>query len=64
MTDCDRCIHWSVCSCYNLRDRITQRYDYYCAEFKDCSEWLHVPCKVGDTVILIREEAEKALGKG
>lgn len=50
MTDCDQCVHWCVCSCYNLRDRITQRYDYCCAEFKDCSEWLHLPCKVGDIV--------------
>lgn len=43
MKICDNCLHCKVC---------TQHYAniHNCADFADRSEWVHLPCKVGDTV--------------
>lgn len=50
LSDCEQCIHFCVCSCYSPRDRLTKKYDYCCAEFEGCTEWFHLPCRVGDIV--------------
>ena len=43
MKICDNCLHCKVC---------TQHYADIrnCADFADRSEWVHLPCKVGDKV--------------
>lgn len=43
---CKDCLHYEVCDCAG-------EYQYpqgYCKLFKDKSEWVHLPCKVGNTV--------------
>ena len=43
---CKDCLHYEVCDCAG-------EYQYpqgYCKFFKDKSEWVHLPCKVGNTV--------------
>lgn len=39
--NCKDCIHYEACYYHDF---------YECGWFKDKSEWVHLPCKVGDTV--------------
>ena len=57
---CKDCLHYEACNntYNNLRtdigwDTNFDDEDYamtYCDNFTDCSEWVHLPCKVGDTI--------------
>ena len=51
---CEDCIHFEVC-CY------VDRGLPICDSFKDKSKFIELPCSVGDTVFITREEAEKKL---
>lgn len=48
---CKDCMHYEVCESYSKRESLST---VYCAEectgFTDKSEWVHLPCKVGDTI--------------
>ena len=59
MATCAECVHVEVCSKKNLHVavgmNITPRFKYErieqeCDDFKDCSRFVELPCKVGDTV--------------
>ena len=56
MKTCEDCIHYDIClgAFGVLVNRI-------CDSFKDKSKFIELPCSVGDTVFLTREEAEKKL---
>ena len=45
MTRCDTCLHRNVCDNVLESDALD-----CCGEYKNESEWVHLPCKVGDTV--------------
>lgn len=47
---CKDCLHYVVCS-YYTHDPI----GVPCSEFVDKSEWVHLPCKVGDTAYFVTE---------
>ena len=57
--NCKDCLHYDVCESYSKRESIAT---LYCAEecpgFTDKSEWVHLPCKVGDTVYEITTSEE------
>lgn len=40
---CKDCLHYEACFDY-------EEYASSCKNFTDRSEWVHLPCKVGDTV--------------
>lgn len=48
---CKDCLHYEICDAYSPRDSYAT---LHCAEecvcFTDRSEWVHLPCKVGDIV--------------
>mgnify|MGYP006899736958 CR=1 FL=1 len=47
--NCRDCLHYEVCANHYTRSTL----DYIhgeCENFTDRSEWVHLPCKVGDTV--------------
>lgn len=48
--NCKDCLHYEVCESYSKRESLAT---LYCAEecpgFTDKSEWVYLPCKVGDT---------------
>ena len=50
---CKDCLHYEVCESYSKRESLAT---LYCAEecpgFTDKSEWVHLPCKVGDTMFI------------
>lgn len=61
MASCKDCVHVEVCSKKNLHVavgmNITPRFKYErieqeCDDFKDCSRFVELPCKVGDKVYL------------
>ena len=45
MADCKNCLHYEVCG-YALNSKTIYECDY----FTDSSEWVHIPCKVGDSI--------------
>ena len=49
--NCKDCLHFDVCESYSKRESLAT---LYCAEecpgFTYKSEWVHLPCKVGDVV--------------
>lgn len=49
MKICDNCLHCKVCTQYYADIR-------NCADFADRSEWVHLPCKVGDKTFLLLEK--------
>ena len=53
---CKDCIHYDIClgAFWALVGRV-------CDSFKDKSKFIELPCSVGDTVFITREEAEKKL---
>ena len=53
---CKDCLHYEVCESYSKRESLaTLYYAEECPCFTDKSEWVHLPCKVGDTVYIIGE---------
>ena len=44
---CKYCLHYEVCYYHDFEE---------CGWFSDKSEWLHLPCKVGDTVYQVDSE--------
>ncbi len=44
---CKDCLHCDICDCIGI--------GFPCADFQDKSEWVHLPCKVGDTAYFITE---------
>ena len=41
MTTCKDCLHYEVCYYHDFEE---------CGWFSDKSAWVHLPCKVGDTI--------------
>lgn len=57
---CKDCLHYEACkgTYFALEERIIDKdsFDnehYTCPNFTDHSKWMHLPCKVGDTVYYI-----------
>ena len=46
--NCKKCIHDDVCIYQNKNDKYES-----CPGFKDSDEYIHLPCKIGDSVYLI-----------
>lgn len=47
MIKCNDCLHYSVCPYKNNLDTTLATR---CDNFTDISEWVHLPCKVGDNI--------------
>lgn len=45
--NCKVCLHYDVCCYHDFEE---------CGCFSDKSEWVHLPCKVGDTVYQVDSE--------
>lgn len=45
---CKDCLHYKVCQ-YHI-DEETTITTYECDNFADSSEWVHLPCRVGDII--------------
>lgn len=55
MIECKDCLHNGVCYTQETCNDIEQQLkEFECNDFKDRSEWVHLPCKVG-TVVYIPE---------
>ena len=57
MAECKDCIHYS--RCYEFYEAAGFFFDYEkscCKHFSKRSEWVHLPCNVGDTVYQIDAE--------
>ena len=53
---CKDCLHNEVCEAYSPRDTwATQHCAEGCVCFTDRSEWVHLPCKVGDKLFILLE---------
>lgn len=54
MSTCRDCLHFEACelnSAMRIRlPTIAHQNTDHCKEFQDRSEWVHLPCKVGDNV--------------
>lgn len=49
--NCKDCLHFEVCASISKRQSLaTLYYAEECPCFKDNSEWVHLPCEVGDTI--------------
>ena len=48
MKTCKDCLHYEACKDYGV-DEVCEELSV-CKQFTDRSEWVHLPCKVGDTV--------------
>ena len=49
--NCRDCLHDGVCYTQEVCNDIEQQLkDFGCKDFTDHSEWVHLPCKVGDTL--------------
>lgn len=48
MKNCKECIHSEVCTA-QIPDFMLHSDGMQCQYFADRSEWVHLPCKVGDT---------------
>lgn len=61
--NCRDCLHYGICRldvCFSYADngeiyqyQDSQKVDEDCEAFSDKSEWIHLPCKVGDTLYKI-----------
>ena len=48
---CKNCLHDGVCYTQEVCNDIEQQLkDFVCEDFTDRSEWVHLPCNVGDTL--------------
>lgn len=51
MSKCIDCLHYGVCYTQETCNDIERQLkDFGCKDFTDRSEWVHLPCKVGDKV--------------
>lgn len=51
---CKDCLHNGVCYMQETCNDIEQQLkDFGCEDFTDRSEWVYLPCKVGDTVFCL-----------
>lgn len=51
---CKDCLHYGVCYTQETCNDIKQQLkDFGCDNFTDRSEWVHLPCDVGDIVYLL-----------
>lgn len=51
--NCRDCLHFKACyemATANNADEFNTMFAEKCEDFTDRSEWVHLPCKVGDTV--------------
>lgn len=51
--NCRDCLHFKACyemATANNADEFNTMFAEKCEDFSDRSEWVHLPCKVGDTV--------------
>lgn len=56
---CKDCLHNEVCEAYSPRDTwATQHCAEDCVCFADRSEWVHLPCKVGDKAYFLCRNQE------
>lgn len=46
---CKDCLHYDLCSNHYLKSDL-ERINGCCSNFSNKFEWVHLPCKVGDTV--------------
>ena len=51
MKTCKDCLHYEACKDYGVDDVCKELG--VCKQFTDRSEWVHLPCKAGDTVYCI-----------
>lgn len=50
---CKNCLHYGVCYTQEVFNDIEQQLkDFGCEDFADRSEWVHLPCHIGDTVYI------------
>ena len=49
MSKCKNCLSEEVCR-YNDGHNLYCKDEYVCPHFTDRSEWVHLPCKVGDKI--------------
>lgn len=51
--NCRDCLHFKACyemACANEAEEFNTLFANKCEDFTDRSEWVHLPCKVGDKV--------------
>lgn len=53
MPTCKECIHFVMC------DEVPTKLADDCDFFKDCSLFVELPCKVGETVYMITQQTER-----
>lgn len=56
MKNCRDCLHFKACyemAAANNADEFNTMFAEKCEDFADRSEWVHLPCRVGDTVYTI-----------
>lgn len=52
--NCENCLHYDACKThYSLGTLALIDGNCYCSNYDDRTEWLHLPCKVGDIVYKI-----------
>lgn len=56
MSSCKDCLHYEVCRLYSKKIRVPMSKDDICDIFTNRSEWVHLPCKVGDTAYIIKSQ--------
>lgn len=48
---CKGCLHYEVCSGHAFEEKYCDKDN--CLDYTNRSEWVHLPCKVGDTVYYV-----------
>lgn len=56
---CKYCLHYDRCKKLGICNIETLSI---CEDFADRSEWVHLPCKVGDTIYFETYRCEKSIG--
>ena len=56
---CESCIHFDRCKGLYRSERLQKIVSKGCPYFKDRSQFVELPCKVGDTVFVVEEIAEE-----
>ena len=58
MATCKECVHNNICNIkqkYNHPKYALQHIEKYCKHFKDRSQFVELPCKVGDLIYIIKK---------
>ena len=50
MSNCKDCLHYKACGGHYIEE------NYNCPDFTKLSEWVHLPCKVGDKLYRIVDD--------